>query len=55
VTTGGGTVGKLYALLVGIDRYRHPGIPHLSGCGNDVEAVRALLASRTGADSELEA
>jgi Caspase domain len=32
----------LYALLVGIDRYRPP-VPPLNGCVNDIEAVATLL------------
>ena len=32
----------LYALLVGIDRYRSP-VPQLNGCVNDIEAVAALF------------
>ncbi|GAA4588338.1 hypothetical protein BJY16_008531 [Actinoplanes octamycinicus] len=33
----------LYALLVGIDRYRSPDIPPLHGCANDVRAAAAQL------------
>jgi pimeloyl-ACP methyl ester carboxylesterase len=44
----------LYALLVGIDRYKAP-IPPLNGCVNDIEAVAALLRDLcAGGDSALE-
>ncbi|MCB9553536.1 MAG: caspase family protein [Myxococcales bacterium] len=36
------------ALLVGVDRYRDPGITALRGARNDVEALRGLLIERHG-------
>lgn len=36
------------ALLVGVDRYRDPGITALRGARNDVEAMRGLLIERHG-------
>lgn len=36
------------ALLVGIDRYRSEGINRLTGCVNDVHAMKELLVSRYG-------
>ena len=36
------------ALLVGIDRYRSEGINPLTGCVNDVHAMKELLVSRYG-------
>ena len=43
----------VYALLVGIDDYPAP-VPALSGCRNDIEAIKALLSVRvTGAGHSL--
>lgn len=40
---------KIYALLVGIDKYKAP-VPPLEGCVNDMIAVKQFLESRTNAD-----
>jgi len=37
---------KLFALLVGIDRYLAPDVPRLRGCVNDIDRMTALLAAR---------
>ncbi|HET6481210.1 MAG TPA: caspase family protein, partial [Actinoplanes sp.] len=37
---------KLFALLVGIDRYQAPDVPRLRGCVNDIDRMTALLAAR---------
>jgi len=36
----------MYALLVGIDQYAHPGIDDLDGCVNDVDAMEQLLQDK---------
>jgi Caspase domain len=42
-------MGDVYALLVGIDNYPASVAPTLSGCVNDIAAVRRLLTDRAGA------
>jgi hypothetical protein len=46
-------VSTLYALLVGIDRYRSPAVPALAGCANDVADARALLEHRRAPGTDL--
>ncbi|MEU8068937.1 MULTISPECIES: caspase family protein [unclassified Micromonospora] len=41
-------MSSLYALLVGINSYRAPGLSRLSGCHNDVGRVEQLLDARFG-------
>jgi Caspase domain len=43
----------LYALLVGIDRYRHPDVPDLRGCGNDVRHALEYLRGGTADGTQL--
>jgi hypothetical protein len=43
------TQPQVYALLVGIDRYKNPReAPHLRGCVADAESMRSLLINRLG-------
>jgi pimeloyl-ACP methyl ester carboxylesterase len=42
--------GRLFALLVGIDRYLPP-VPALDGCVNDVRAIEELLEKRGATDA----
>jgi hypothetical protein len=44
---------KIYALLVGIDKY-HPqsGVGSLTGCVNDIEAIEAYLHKRIATDND---
>jgi pimeloyl-ACP methyl ester carboxylesterase len=49
-------IQKIYALLVGIDKYHsESGVPNLSGCVNDIEAIEEYLRKRitTGGEWEL--
>lgn len=46
-------MSKLYALLVGIDRYADPGIRELRGCKNDVEDALTVLRNRAEAGTEV--
>jgi hypothetical protein len=46
-------MSKLYALLVGIDRYADPGIRELHGCKNDVEDAVTMLRSRADSGTEV--
>ncbi|MFD0575597.1 caspase family protein [Dactylosporangium darangshiense] len=49
----GSSVSTLYALLVGIDRYRSPSVPALAGCANDVADARSLLEHRRAPGTDL--
>ena len=42
----------LFALLVGIDRYRHPSIVNLCGAVNDANAVEDFLISEVGVSKD---
>ena len=47
---------KIYALLVGIDAY-HPqsiGVNSLSGCVNDIKAIKTYLEQRIAIDKKWE-
>jgi hypothetical protein len=46
-------VPVVYALLVGVDRYRAEGVSALGGCRNDITAAAAFLRSRTAATVHL--
>ncbi|MCX4473561.1 caspase family protein [Micromonospora sp. NBC_01655] len=48
-------MSTLYALLVGIDRYRSPGVPDLRGCRTDIDDALAYLQSRTAPGVDLDA
>ncbi|MBW4507362.1 MAG: caspase family protein [Scytonematopsis contorta HA4267-MV1] len=39
---------NIWALLIGIDEYQYPEIKKLSGCVNDVEAIRIYLINQLG-------
>lgn len=45
-------VGRVQALLVGIDTYLNPEVPPLTGCVNDVHAMEQLLVSGMGVPAE---
>jgi hypothetical protein len=47
-------MSTLYALLVGIDRYRSPEVPDLAGCRNDVDDALAYLQTRTAPGVDLD-
>lgn len=36
------------ALLVGVDKYKNPGVPEISGCANDAEKTAEFLVSKFG-------
>ncbi|MEU9588783.1 caspase family protein [Streptomyces sp. NPDC048219] len=41
-------MGKIHALLVGVDGYPAEVAPALTGCGNDIDAARRLVADLAG-------
>ena len=43
---------SLWALLVGIDTYKAPGVPPLRGSVNDVEAMRQFLVNQLGVPAD---
>lgn len=45
-------ITSLWALLVGIDTYKAPGVPPLRGCVNDVEAMRQFLVNQLGVPAD---
>jgi metacaspase-1 len=45
-------VGRIRAVLVGVDTYERPDIPTLSGCVNDVALVRRVLKDVFGVPNE---
>ncbi len=50
------TQPQVYALLVGIDRYKNPReAPHLRGCVADAESMRSLLINRLGVPEQISA
>ncbi|NBE84918.1 caspase family protein [Micromonospora rubida] len=48
-------MSTLYALLVGIDRYRSPAVPDLRGCRTDIDDALAYLQTRTAPGVDLDA
>lgn len=42
----------LFALLIGVDKYKAPFIPALKGCRNDVELIASVLRNRFGLDDQ---